>query len=357
MALPKSSLRHDFDLIRWGVAARLKRPLEKLEKAHELRFRRTSRQDVFTHVYESTAWGSRESGSGTASELRATGNVREWLPDVLSRLRATSLLDAPCGDWNWMQHVDLSGLDEYYGVDIVRPAIEQNAAKFGGPHRHFAVADLTRDTLPQADAILCRDTLVHVSYQDAAKILADFAATGATWLLLNTYPEVSRNRNQFTGHRWRRLNFRLEPFGFPEPLEMMPDGGDVDPSQLSVWRLQELPPVRLTLARRDRPRSGAGRVVRGQPLVGGAQHVGQVLAPDRDRRRGEHAQQQAGGCGVRRGGQCPQPGRAQPGRPEPVQALFQWRTRHVQAQGSGPRRAETLIRRATRRHLTRVGLP
>ena len=84
--------------------------------------------------------------------------------------------------------------------------------------------------------------LVHVSYQDAAKILAGVAATGATWLLLNTYPEVSRNRNQFTGHRWRRrLNFRLEPFEFPEPLEMAPDGGDVDPNQLSVWRLQELP--------------------------------------------------------------------------------------------------------------------
>jgi hypothetical protein len=26
---------------------------------------------------------------------------------------------------------------------------------------------------------------------------------------------------------------------------MVPDGGNVDPSQLSVWRLQELPPVRL----------------------------------------------------------------------------------------------------------------
>lgn len=272
--MPKLSDFRDFNRIRWGVAARLKRPLEKLEKAHELRFRRTSRQDVFTRVYESTAWGSQESGSGTASELRATGNVREWLPDVLSRLGAKSLLDAPCGDWNWMQHVDLSGLDEYYGVDIVQPVIEQNAAKFGGPHRHFAVADLTCDTLPQADAILCRDALVHVSYQDAAKILVGFAATGATWLLLNTYPEVSRNRNQFTGHRWRRLNFRLEPFGFPEPLEMVPDGGDVDPSQLSVWRLPELLPVRLASARRARPRSRAGQVVRGQPLVGGGQHVG-----------------------------------------------------------------------------------
>ena len=244
--MPELSGLSNFDRIRWGVAARLKRPLEKLAKAHELRFRYTSRQSVFTRVYESAAWGSQESGSGTASELRATEDIREGLPGALRRLEVRSLLDAPCGDWNWMQQVDLSGLDEYYGVDIVPPVIEANVTKFGSPHRHFAVADLTRDSLPAADAILCRDALVHVSYQDAAKILAGFKATGATWLLLNTYPEVTRNRNQFTGHRWRRLNFRLEPFGFPEPVEMIPDGGDVDPSQLAVWRLQELPPVRLT---------------------------------------------------------------------------------------------------------------
>jgi hypothetical protein len=245
--LPKLSDFRDLNRIRWGLAARLKRPLERLEQAHQLRFRYTSRQDVFTRVYESAAWGSQESGSGDGSELRATGNVRDWLPGALSGLGVKSLLDAPCGDWNWMQHVDLSGLDEYYGVDIVRPVIEQNTAEFGGPHRHFAVADLTADTLPRADAILCRDALVHVSFQDAARILANFASTGATWLLLNTYPEVTRNRNQFTGQRWRRLNFRLEPFGFPEPAEMVADGGNVDPSQLSVWRLQELPAVRLAL--------------------------------------------------------------------------------------------------------------
>ena len=243
--MPNLSSLRDFDRIRWGVTARLKRPLEKLGRAHELRFRHTSRQAIFTEAYDSASWGSQESGSGTGSELRATGNVREWLPEVLSRLGVKSLLDAPCGDWNWMQHVDLSGLDEYYGVDIVRPVIEANVSKFGSPHRHFKVADLTCDTLPTADAILCRATLVHMSYQDAAKILENFASTGARWLLLNTYPEVTRNRNLFTGRRWRRLNFRLAPFEFPEPVEMVPDGGDVDPSQLTVWPLQDLPPVRL----------------------------------------------------------------------------------------------------------------
>jgi hypothetical protein len=120
----------------------------------------------------------------------------------------------------------------YYGVDIVPPVIEQNWSRFGGPHRHFAVADLTCNSLPRPDAILCRDTLVHVSYQDAARILANFTTTGASWLLLNTYPEVTSNRNQFSGQRWRRLNFRLKPFEFPAPVETVPEGGDMDPSQL-----------------------------------------------------------------------------------------------------------------------------
>ena len=100
----------------------------------------------------------------------------------------------------------------------------------------------------RADAILCRDCLVHVSFQDIEAILENFRATGARWLLVNTYPEVRRNRNQFTGQAWRRLNFRLPPFGFPEPIETLADGGEVDPSRLAVWRLQELPPVTVTPA-------------------------------------------------------------------------------------------------------------
>ena len=139
-----------------------------------------------------------------------------------------------------MQHIDLP-IKDYYGVDIVPRVIEGNELRFGGEHRQFAVADLTRDTLPRADLILCRDCLVHISFQECAMILENFRSTGATWLLLNTYPEVRRNLNQFTGKQWRRLNVRLPPFEFPEPMEMLPDGGEVDPSQLALWRLQELP--------------------------------------------------------------------------------------------------------------------
>ncbi|MGZ0146849.1 class I SAM-dependent methyltransferase [Kribbella sp. WER1] len=209
---------------------------------HGLRWRVTSRQAVFTKIYDSATWGSAESGSGTGSELRATDNVRAQLPDLLERLHATSLLDAPCGDFNWMRHVELP-VEQYYGVDIVEGVIAENRRLYADDRRSFAVGDLTEAELPHADVILCRDCLVHVSYADAALILENFRRTGATWLLLNTYPEVERNRNQFTGSNWRQLNFGLPPFGFPDPVESMADGGDVDPSRLALWKLPDLPAV------------------------------------------------------------------------------------------------------------------
>jgi SAM-dependent methyltransferase len=226
--------------LRAAAVKRLQVPVARFSRLHDLRWQLRSRQELFTHVYESNAWDSGESGSGTGSELRATDNIRRHLPDLLSRLGAQSVLDAPCGDWNWIRHIELP-VKDYYGVDIVPRMIEANKQRFGGEHRQFTVADLTGDTLPAADVILCRDCLVHVSFQDCALILKNFRRTGASWILLNTYPEIRHNLNQFTGKQWRRLNFRLPPFGFPEPIEMIPDGGDVDPSQLALWRLQELP--------------------------------------------------------------------------------------------------------------------
>jgi hypothetical protein len=47
------------------------------------------------------------------------------------------------------------------------------------------------------------------------------------------------------------------------------------------------------------------RLIGGEPLVRGGQHIGKILAPDRDRRRGEHAQQQVRRGSGGRGGQRP----------------------------------------------------
>jgi SAM-dependent methyltransferase len=226
------------------LRSKIIRVAEGNDAAHRMRLRLTSRPDVFSRAYEKNTWGGRESGSGAGSDLRATEVVRTQLTGLLHRHKVTSLLDAPCGDWNWMQHVDLTGI-EYLGADIVPSVIAANQQKFERPGVSFAIADLTRDNLPPAEAIICRDCLAHLSYHDISEILANFRRTGATWVLLNTYPEVENNRNQFTGARWRLLNLQLPPFNFPDPVEALSDGGDVVPGQLALWRMSDLPELAL----------------------------------------------------------------------------------------------------------------
>ena len=52
-------------------------------------------------------WQSPESKSGGSSTLSATAAIRAALPRLLSDLGVAVLIDAPCGDFNWMRHVDL----------------------------------------------------------------------------------------------------------------------------------------------------------------------------------------------------------------------------------------------------------
>jgi SAM-dependent methyltransferase len=229
----------------WQVCNTLKQSLDLSGRVKRLRGAPDSRLEVFSTAYDTRGWGSTESGSGTASELRATEVIRSELTDLLRRLDIKSLLDAPCGDWNWMQHIDL-GDTSYIGADIVPSVIEANTERYERPGVSFMTADLTQDELPLTEAVMCRCCLVHVSYADAAAMLANFRRTGATWLLVSDYPGVTKNRDQPTSRRWRRLNMQMPPFNFPEPIETMPDGGEVDPEMnLSVWRFDDIPEITL----------------------------------------------------------------------------------------------------------------
>jgi hypothetical protein len=58
------------------------------------------------------------------------------LPLLIEDIRVRSLLDAPCGDFNWMRHVKLR-LREYIGVDVLSQLVARNQQNFGGPHRRF----------------------------------------------------------------------------------------------------------------------------------------------------------------------------------------------------------------------------
>jgi hypothetical protein len=201
---------------------------------------------VFDEIMRDARWGSEESQSGEGSNLEQTAQIREHIPRLLATLGTKSMLDAPCGDWYWMQHVDLGGVD-YTGADLVTSVVESCQQRFETPDRRFVALDIVKDPLPKVDIILCRDCLVHLSYGFIFAALRNFRASGSTYLLTTTFPQQKRNLDIRTGD-WRPLNLQKPPFNFPPPLELIDENctqenGAFRDKSLALWRLDALPLV------------------------------------------------------------------------------------------------------------------
>ncbi|HEX3534369.1 MAG TPA: class I SAM-dependent methyltransferase [Gemmatimonadaceae bacterium] len=173
-------------------------------------------KERFERIYSTNLWSDPESRSGVGSAVDSTRALRAELPGVLRTLNARVLLDVPCGDFTWMQHVDLKGID-YIGGDIVPAIVEQNQRLHAGKGRRFALVDLTRDKLPDADVLLCRDCLVHLSYANIRAVLSNIARSNIRYVLMTSFPGRGGNRDVQDGD-WRTLDFQAPPFSFPDPL-------------------------------------------------------------------------------------------------------------------------------------------
>ena len=210
---------------------------------HREELEKLSLRDRFGEIFRQNIWGSPETASGVGSTLDATQAIRAGLVDICKEFNIRSLLDAPCGDYGWMSSLMLP-LESYTGVDIVPELVEKNQRVYQTKNVRFAVADLTNDELPKADVILCRDCLVHLSFQNIKKALANFAHSQSAYLLTTTFPEHNDNADIEDGD-WRLLNLERSPFDFPEPLRLINErctefAGAYDDKSLALWRIDEL---------------------------------------------------------------------------------------------------------------------
>jgi hypothetical protein len=201
---------------------------------------------AFAEIFRDRKWGGDiQSFSGTGANLEQTRVVRDELPKLCAELGVVRLLDIPCGDFSWMQHTDLTGIS-YIGADIVKEIVDRNAEQFGNGTigRQFLHLNLCEDPLPDADLILCRDCLVHLSNNDVFKALRNIHRSHARYLLTTTFANRDQNVDIPTGE-WRTLDLSLEPFLFPSPTKIINErctlsGNDYADKSLALWRIQDL---------------------------------------------------------------------------------------------------------------------
>ena len=207
--------------------------------AQRSRFEAMSLADRFGAIHDVNLWGAETSVSGLGSEANATAALARQLPLLLRKLAVKTLLDAPCGDAGWIAGIDLRGI-RYVGIDIVDALVVENTARHHALGT-FLAGDITQDPLPAADAILCRDCLVHLSFANIIDAVANFRRTGARWLITTTFPELECNNDCEDGD-WRALNLEKAPFCWRPPIELLNEqcdeaGGGWRDKSLGVWDL------------------------------------------------------------------------------------------------------------------------
>jgi hypothetical protein len=202
---------------------------------------RTFKQNAFRKIFRENKWASKESVSGPGSTKVATKELLPQLDELLTRNGVATIIDAPCGDFNWIK--PLTERVGYAGVDVVPEVIE--IARSRGDCR-FWVSDITSEVLPQTDLILCRDCLVHMTAQMALETLRNFVTSGSRYLLTTTFPDLTGNAAGSLGG-WRPINLELTPFNLPAPLELIIERPSIPPNEkygrkaLGLWRLDQLP--------------------------------------------------------------------------------------------------------------------
>jgi hypothetical protein len=218
----------------------------KLTGVLRARFRSSSESQAatFTAILRRNGWGDPESVSGPGSTRLRGADFQSELISLIDQWNIGSIVDAPCGDLNWIRDVLAHRELTYTGVDIVAELIERNIAAYATSRCGFVCGDMTRADLPEADLVLCRDGLVHLSFVDGLAAIRNFRRSGSRYLLTTTFIHRSTNKDVPTGG-WRALNLQAPPFSLPPPLALLDErclhtGGAYRDKRLGLWELGSL---------------------------------------------------------------------------------------------------------------------
>jgi len=199
-----------------------------------------NRSDRFSEIYRDGVWrhGDPEvPGSGHGSTLAATTGLRAELPRLLDTLGARVLLDIGCGDFTWMRETQLS--QRYIGIDLVPAVIEANQRLYGNDKRSFALCDAVESELPDADVVMCREVIFHLSFADTRALIRNILAKPRSHILFTT-DEATRFNSDIESGDYRILNLRRAPFRFPDPARAIAEDLVIPGRKLAVWTPADL---------------------------------------------------------------------------------------------------------------------
>lgn len=211
--------------------------------SHRLNSKNQIAEKVFSDIYKNNNWDSDESVSGLGSTLEHTRVIIDKLPGFLLKHQIKSVLDAPCGDFNWMKHVDKSGFN-YIGGDIVQELVDDNNKRYSTSKIKFIKINIITEQLPDVDLIIVRDCLVHFNNESIKLFFNNLMSSNIRYILTTNFP-LTRNNYDITMGNFRFINLLRNPYNLPKEIDVLWEEckeayGQCPDKSLFLWDVKEI---------------------------------------------------------------------------------------------------------------------
>lgn len=127
-------------------------------------------KNIFDEIYSQGSWRSGTSLSGPGSEPENALHYVAFVEEVIKDYGITRILDIGHGDWK-MWPTNFFKSQQYIGVDVVAKLNEVMSKDYSTENIRFLLLDATKDSLPDADLVLIKDVLMHLSNKEIDEIL------------------------------------------------------------------------------------------------------------------------------------------------------------------------------------------
>jgi ubiquinone/menaquinone biosynthesis C-methylase UbiE len=199
--------------------------------------------EIFQGVYDGFVWNNEdnqgESLSGAGSTIKNTKQIRTALVSLIHELNIERMLDASCGDWNWMKLILNELPREYIGLDVTASVIKDNKEKYENLRNGLTFINIeSLEYLKNCkecefDIIFIRYTLEHLPTEYNIALLKEVKRCCKYGFITSAKIDVERtNKNCIFGD-YRPINLLKTPYieilgnpqkEFEDKVEDAPEG-------------------------------------------------------------------------------------------------------------------------------------
>lgn len=157
--------------------------IKKFFKSGEEQPEQGSTRDIMADIYANNKWGGRNrnfySGRGSHKKKIINPYIKIITELVQGLGPELTILDLGCGDFNVGKEI-VPHAGDYIAIDVVEELIERNKKEYKNENLRFNCLNIVEDDLPEADCVLIRQVMQHLSNKDISKVA----------MKLSRYPHV-----------------------------------------------------------------------------------------------------------------------------------------------------------------------